>query len=132
MILADSSVWIDYFNGKIDWRTDFLNHRLSFSIVVLGDLIPAEVLQGFRSESDFQTAKRFLDDLPFRRIGGYEVAAESARVYRQLRKSGVPVRKTIDVPIAAFCMMEGLALLHNDRDFEPIAERFPLRTFTPQ
>ena len=127
MILVDSSVWIDYFNGKLIWQTDSLDFHLSHSFVILGDLIFAEVLQGFRSDSDFRIAKRFLDQLAFRRIGGYEVALEGARVYRQLRKSGITVRKTIDVFIATFCMMESLELLHNDRDFEPIAERFPLK-----
>jgi predicted nucleic acid-binding protein len=128
MILVDTSVWIDYFNGTSGRHTDALDHHLSHSRIIMGDLILTEVLQGFRSDSDFRKAKQFLDVLEFRQIGGYAVALESARIYRQLRKSGVTVRKTIDVLIGAFCIMEGLKLLHNDRDFDPIAERFPLNT----
>ncbi|MBI9083172.1 MAG: PIN domain nuclease [Desulfobacterales bacterium] len=131
MILVDSSVWIDYFNGIPSWQTDLLDDCLSSSPVVIGDLILTELLQGFRSNKDFQTAKRFLGALPFRQIGGYPVATQSARNYRTLRKAGVTVRKTIDVMIATFCIMDGLTLLHNDRDFVPMAAHLSLKTLTP-
>lgn len=47
MILVDSSVWIDYFNGKINPQTDWLDSALGREIIILGDLVLAEVLQGF-------------------------------------------------------------------------------------
>jgi len=132
MILVDSSVWIDYFNGESTWQTDLLDAYLSAIPIIMGDLILAEVLQGFRSDKDFDTAKTFLDALPFRQMGGYQVAVQSARNCRKLRKMGITVRKTMDVIIATFCIIEGLTLLHDDRDFEPIASRFPLSTCTPK
>ncbi|MCF8146272.1 MAG: PIN domain nuclease [Deltaproteobacteria bacterium] len=132
MILVDSSVWIDYFNGESTWQTDLLNAYLSAIPIVMGDLILTEVLQGFRSDKDFDTAKTFLDALPFRKMGGYQVAVQSALNYRKLRKMGITVRKTMDVIIATFCIIEGLTLLHDDRDFEPIASRFPLSTCKPE
>lgn len=128
MILADSSVWIDYFNGKPTWQTDLLDEYLSSVPVVMGDLILTEVLQGFRSDKDFQTARTFLEALPFRQMGGYPVALQSAQNYRKLRKTGITVRKTIDVIIATFCILEGLTLLHDDRDFDPIASHLDLET----
>ena len=131
MILVDSSVWIDYFNGISTWQTDSLDNCLSNVPVVIGDLILTEVLQGFRSNNDFQTAKNFLCALPFRQIGGYNVAVQSAQNYRSLRKTGVTVRKTIDVIIATFCIIENLILLHEDRDFFPMESHFPLKTMTP-
>jgi predicted nucleic acid-binding protein len=130
MILVDSSVWIDYFNGKQSWQTDLLDHMLSNVPIIMGDLILVEVLQGFRSDREYETAKSYLSELPFRHLGGYRVAIQSAQNYRQLRKAGVTVRKTIDVIIATFCIVEGLTLLHDDRDFEPIASHFPLKTFS--
>lgn len=130
MILVDTSVWIDYFNGNPTWQTDLLEHYLSEEPIVMGDLILTEILQGFRSDRDYNTAKSFLNALPFRQMGGYHVAIQSAQNYRQLRKAGITVRKTIDVIIATFCMLEGLALLHDDRDFEPIAAHFPLKEIT--
>jgi predicted nucleic acid-binding protein len=132
MILVDSSVWIDYFNGERSWQTDLLDHMLSNVPIIMGDLILTEVLQGFKSDKDYETAKNYLAELPFRQIGGYNVAIQSAQNYRQLRKVGATVRKTIDVIIATFCIIEGLTLLHDDRDFDPIASHFPLKTFVPR
>ncbi len=128
MILVDSSVWIDYFNGIHTRQTDLLDHYLSTIPIIMGDLILTEVLQGFRSDKDYQTAKTFLSPLPFYHIGGYDVAMQSIHIYRSLRKKGVTVRKTIDVIIAGYCIVKGLTLLHDDRDFIPIADHFPLKT----
>jgi predicted nucleic acid-binding protein len=132
MILVDSSVWIDYFNGKRSWQTDLLDHMLSNVPIIMGDLILTEVLQGFKSDKDYEAAKNYLNELPFRQMGGYNVAIQSAQNYRQLRKAGVTVRKTIDIIIATFCIVEGLTLLHDDRDFNPIASHFPLKAFVPR
>jgi len=131
MILVDSSVWIDYFNGKRSWQTDLLDHMLSNVPIIMGDLILTEVLQGFKSDKDYKAAKNYLSELPFRQMGGYNVAVQSAQNYRKLRKIGVTVRKTIDIIIATFCIIEGLTLLHDDRDFDPIASHFPLKAFVP-
>ena len=132
MILVDSSVWIDYFNGKRSWQTDLLDNYLSDVPIIMGDLILTEVLQGFKSDKDFKTAKSFLSLLPFRQMGGYNVAIQSAQNYRRLRKAGITVRKTIDVIIATFCIIDGLTLLHDDRDFNPIASHFPLKMSAPR
>jgi predicted nucleic acid-binding protein len=132
VILVDSSVWIDYFNGISTWQTELLDNCLSSVPVIVGDLILTEVLQGFRSNKDYETAKDFLSALSFRQIGGYNVAVQSAQNYRLLRKAGVAVRKTIDIIIATFCIMEGLTLLHDDRGFDPMAAHFPLKTPTPR
>ena len=132
MILVDSSVWIDYFNGIPTWQTDLLNNYLSNVPVIIGDLILTEVLQGFRFDKDYETAKTFLSALPFRQMGGYNVAIQSARNYRRLRRAGVTVRKTIDMIIATFCILEGLTLLHDDRDFDPMAYHFSLKTSIPR
>ena len=70
MIVVDSSVWIDYFNGVPTWQTDLLDKYLSNVPVVIGDLILTEVLQGFKSNKDYETAKTFLSALPFRQMGG--------------------------------------------------------------
>jgi len=130
MILVDSSVWIDYFNGKQTWQTNVLDELLSNVPIITGDLILVEVLQGFRSDKDFEAAKSYLSVLPFRQIGGYELAVKSARNYRSLRKKGITVRKTIDVLIATFCINEGLSLLHDDRDFDPMVSNLSLKVLS--
>ena len=132
MILVDSSVWIDYFNGRSTWQTDTLDDLLSDVPVIMGDLILAEILQGFRSDKDFESAISYLSDLPFRQMGGYQVAVQSAQNYRTLRKRGVTVRKTIEVIIGTFCIIEDLPLLHDDRDFDPMTTHFSLKTLSPK
>jgi len=132
MILVDASVWIDYFNGRRTWQTNLLDNLLSDVPIIIGDLILAEILQGFRSDNDYKSAKSFLTDLQFRQLGGYRVAVQSAQNYRTLRKKGVTVRKTIDVIIGTYCIIEGLPLLHDDRDFEPMVSHLSLRTLSPE
>ncbi len=128
MILVDSSVWIDYFNGKKTSKTDWLNSALGSELIVMGDLILAEVLQGFQNEKDFKTAKNLLLEFPFMEMIGQELAIKSALNYRFLRKKGVTVRKTIDVMIGTFCINHHISLLQDDRDFEPMEKYLKLKT----
>jgi predicted nucleic acid-binding protein len=128
MILVDSSVWIDYFNGKKTAKTDWLDSSLGNIPIIIGDLILTEVLQGFQNEKEFKLAKDLLLRFPFMPMGGQELAIESAINYRFLRKQGVTVRKTIDVMIGTFCIHFNLPLLHDDRDFDPISKFLRLKT----
>jgi predicted nucleic acid-binding protein len=128
MILVDSSVWIDYFNGVKTRQTDRLDELLGSDLLLTGDIILVEVLQGFRNDRDFRRAKRALDGLEFRAMLGRDIALKSAANYRALRAQGVTVRKTIDTLIATFCIENGHELLHADRDFDPIEEHLGLRT----
>jgi predicted nucleic acid-binding protein len=128
LILVDSSVWIDYFNGKRTVRTDWLDSSLGNTAILMGDLILTEVLQGFQSDEDFKVAKNLLLQLPFMAMGGRELALESAANYRALRKRGVTVRKTIDVMIGTFCIHHRILLLHDDRDFDPMVRFLGLKT----
>ena len=128
MILVDSSVWIDFFNGRDTRQTDLLDGLLGEEEVLVGDLIYVEVLQGFRRERDFQRAKHALDALPLADLLGREIALASAMNYRALRQRAITVRGTIDMIIATFCVQNGHVLLHADRDFEPMREHLGLRT----
>jgi len=127
MVLVDTSVWIDYFNGIVNWQTDRLDWLLGAQPVALGDLILTEIPQGFAREADFQRARTFLLALPFYELGGYQLCLQAANNYRTLRRSGISVRKTIDVIIATGCIAWSLELLHNDRDFAPMEEIIGLK-----
>ena len=122
MILVDSSVWIDYFNGKKTPQTDWLDSSLGNTPLIIGDLILIEVLQGFESDKDFKTARDLLLSIPFLPMGGQDLALESAMNYRFLRKKGVTVGKTIEVIIGTFCIHYQLSLLHDDKDFAPMVK----------
>jgi len=128
VILVDSSVWIDYFNGASTSQTELLHSLLGQELVVIGDLVLTEVLQGFKSDRDFKKAQQLLDTLILREMLGKNLAVKSAQNYRTLRKKGVTVRKTIDVIIATFCIQNQLPLLHSDRDFEPMEKHLSLRS----
>ncbi len=130
MILVDSSVWVGYFNGHGNWQSEFLDKLLSEELILIGDLILTEVLQGFRYEKDFRQAKEFMSDLQFCEMGGYTMAIQSANSYRKLRKMGITVRKTIDVIIGTYCIENNLMLLHNDQDFNPIEKELGLSVVT--
>jgi predicted nucleic acid-binding protein len=119
LIFVDSSVWVDYFNGRNCAETDCLDNLLGKEPIATGDLVLIEVLQGFRHDRDYNTARELLRSLEVFTLGGQEVAIKSADNFRLLRKRGITVRKTIDVLIATFCIEKNLALLHSDKDFEP-------------
>lgn len=127
MILVDSSVWIDYFRGVPTPRTDRLDALLGVEPVLVGDLILTEVLQGFRSQRDFDRALRLMRSMEVVQIGGQDIAIQAARNFRTLRQRGQTVRKTIDCLIATRCIEDGHALLFSDRDFLPFVEHLGLQ-----
>ncbi len=127
MIIVDSSVWIDYFNGNITPKTDWLDAALGNQPILIGDLILTEVLQGFQSDKDFKKAKSLLLNFPVVEMLGQEAALKSVSNYRYLRKKGVTIRKTIDVIIGTFCIHNSFSLLHDDRDFTPLEKYLHLR-----
>ena len=118
MILVDTSVWIDYFNGIINDHTEKLDELLTSDIIITGDIILAEILQGFRKDSDFRKAKDALDLLDCYALVNKQIAVKSAENYRYLRKKGITVRKTTDLIIGTFCIENEIPLLHNDKDFD--------------
>ena len=128
MILVDSSVWIDFFRGTASPQAGRLDALLGKEPLLMGDLILAEVLQGFTSERDFNHAHRLLGSLDLIEIGGRDIAVQAARNFRTLRALGVTIRKTIDTLIATRCIEDGLSLLHCDRDFEPFTEHLGLES----
>ncbi len=132
MILVDSSVWIAYFNGSTLWQVDFLDFLLSHEPIIMGDIILAEVLQGFRYDKYFETSKELLSSLQLCEMLGYKSAIKSAENYRKLRKKGVTVRKTIDVIVGTYCIENNLHLLHNDKDFIPMEEILCLKCCKPK
>ena len=128
MILVDSSVWIDYFNGTVTPQTERLDHLLGMEPLAIGDLILTEVLQGFTEEREFEQVRKLLTSLTVVDLGGRDVAVQAARHFRVLRRIGITVRKTIDSVIATRCILANYDLLHSDRDFVPFVKHLGLRS----
>jgi len=131
MLVVDSTVWVDYFNGVRNPQTDYLDQIADKTPILIGDLILAEVLQGFREDVDFEKARRAFGRYMQVEMINPELAVQSARNYRMLRKKGITVRKTIDSLIATYCIENGHDLLHNDSDFDGYEKHLGLRVVHP-
>ena len=126
MIVVDSSVWIDFFNGVSTPEVDQLDALLGVTPLAIGDLILVEVMQGFRNERDVATARQLFRSLALLPLLGGSTPWKAAENYRQLRRKGITVRKTIDGIIATACIEANLPLLFSDRDFQPYVEHLGL------
>ncbi len=126
MIVVDSSVWIDFFNGVSTPEVERLDGWLGVTPLAIGDLILVEVMQGFRSERDVSTARQLFRSLALLPMLGGSNAWKAAENYRMLRRQGITVRKTIDGIIATACIEANLPLLFSDRDFQPYVEHLGL------
>lgn len=113
MIIVDTSVWIDYFNGKDTAHCD---------------VILMEILQGFKDDKDYLSAKSALLKLPIFNIINKDNAIIYADYYRTLRKQGITIRKSNTMMIAGFCIQNQLPLLFSDRDFWPFCEQLGLKS----
>src|SRR6185295_18553690 len=86
-----------------------------------------EVLQGVGDRNQVAKVQQYFMEFPILTTGGTALALAAAEDYRTLRSLGITVRKTIDCWIASFCMREGHALLHKDRDFNGFERHLGLK-----
>jgi len=122
MVIVDTTVWVDYFNGVASPQAEWLDRELDRQRLGLTDLILSEVLQGVRDEREAAQVRRALLRFEVFTMGGVPLAVAAAENYRALRAKGRIVRRTIDCWIATFCLLNDHSLLHNDSDFEPFEE----------
>jgi predicted nucleic acid-binding protein len=120
VILVDSSVWIDFFNGATNTAVDRLQALLkdSSSTLATADLVVYEVLRGFRSSRALVDAQELMSELSQVELGGLANALQATDHYRALRAMGYSIRSPIDVLLASYCITHGHLLLHRDADFD--------------
>jgi predicted nucleic acid-binding protein len=126
VIVADSSVWITYFNKGESPEVDRLEEEALCGNILMGDIILQEVLQGFRSDIEHQRAKNEMLKFPRAGFLGTQNAVRAAHHYRILRKHGITIRKTADTIIATYCIENMIPLLYVDRDFDPFVNHLGL------
>lgn len=126
MIVVDTTVWADWFNGMTRPEVDRLDHALGRQDAGLVPVILTEVLQGFRSDRGFERARRLLVQLPVLTLDT-EGHVAAARLFRRLRSKGITVPGTMDCVIAQTCIAAGVELLSTDQDFAAIARHTALR-----
>jgi len=118
MVIVDSSVWIDALWGTVNRHSQWLNEAIGKEAIGLTSVILCEVLQGTRTDAQFEQSRRGLLELPVFETFAAGLAIAAASNFRQLRGRGITVRKPIDCMIATFCIESGYWLLHRDRDFD--------------
>jgi predicted nucleic acid-binding protein len=126
MTLVDSSVWIAHFRRHQTQATATRATLADSSSILVGDIILLEVLRGARDETHsarIEREMRRFDVLPLLDDG---LAVLAARNFRRLRALGITIRKTAALIIGTFCIAHGHRLLHNDRDFDPMAAHLGL------
>jgi predicted nucleic acid-binding protein len=121
VIVVDSSVWIDFLNGRNAPHVRRLRALLGTEEILVGDLMLCEVLQGLDSERAALEVEALLRRFEIVSMAGDAIATVAARNFRSLRRRGITVRKTIDLLIGTWCIENRRALLHNDSDFRPMA-----------
>lgn len=130
LIVVDTSVWVDVLNEVETPAAGRCAALLEDGApVALTDIIYAEVLQGFRTEREANRVERHLRAFPLLRLETLDDFSLAARLYRQARRAGITIRKTLDYLIAAPCVREGVPILHADEDFDRLASCTRLEVF---
>jgi predicted nucleic acid-binding protein len=127
VILVDSSVWIALLRGQENRATSRLRAAATRELLLVGDLILLEVLQGARDDAHSLRIESDLRRYEIVPLLDADLAVAAARNYRFLRGLGVTIRKTADIIIGTWCIERGHSLLHDDRDFVPMERHLGLK-----
>jgi predicted nucleic acid-binding protein len=123
MIVVDTTVWIDFFEGRGTRFDEHLTALIAGGVpLALTDLIYCEILQGIADQALYERTRDLLQAHPIFLVRGLGTFERAANIYRACRKRGLTVRKTADCVIAATCLEADAELYHNDRDFDAIAK----------
>jgi len=125
-VLVDSTVWIDFLNGRETPQTQKLEQCIQNrdDLCCCGFVI-AEVLQGIREEKQYTATKRQFENLIYL-VDDRSTFELGATIYRELRRQGITIRNSIDCLIAAIVVQQGVYFLENDRDYHFIDGHLPL------
>ena len=127
MVVVDTSAWIEYFRDGNPATVAKVDRCLERDLIVMGDLIYCEVVQGIRRQRERNEILNLFSALPRYDMLGFHIAGIAAENYRNMRSNGITIRKTIDVIIGTFCVEHGFELVHFDRDFDFMAPHIGLR-----
>jgi len=130
VIVVDTTVWIDFFNGAGTPEDHDLQQLIAAGpSLALTDLIFCEILQGIRDDAAVEQMRGILLAYPILRTERLATFEYAAQISRTCRRRGLTVRKTIDCLIAALCIEADVELFHKDSDFDAIARVAPLQAY---
>jgi predicted nucleic acid-binding protein len=130
-VIADTSVWIDSFNPKMETpeKKVLIQMIENDNPIYLCPIIYQEILQGIKEDKVFEQIRFILQQYEIIDIDLMRVTNHAVDLYRHLRKKGITIRKPMDCLIASYAIMTGMYLLHNDNDFTQIASESKLKIF---
>jgi predicted nucleic acid-binding protein len=123
VIAVDSSVWIDFYRGTSTAQVDRLSEHLEAGEpTAITDVVYMELLRGVRTDADVARMKLGLDQTSILQVRGLDDFEFAAELFRRARRKGHTIRHASDCLIAAVCIREQVPLLHDDADFDRIAD----------
>lgn len=125
MILIDTSVWIEVLRDKSGRIVNVFRERVGEEIIAFSRFTQLELLQGAKNEREWQQLDSYLSTQYYFETTD-DTWRNAARIYFELRKSGITINSPIDCCIAQVAIESQVLLLHIDRDFEKIARIRPL------
>ncbi len=121
MLLIDTSVWIGVFRDRSGQVRQQLETIIADREVLLTRFTQLELLQGSLNEQEWTLLSTYLEAQDYVELTPSSWQA-AARIYYDLRRQGLTVRSPIDCCIAQVALENNLLLIHNDHDFETIAQ----------
>ena len=121
MLLIDTSVWISVFRSRGDQVRQQLETLIANREILLTRFTQLELLQGSLNEQEWTILSTYLEVQDYVELTPSSWQA-AARIHYDLRRQGLTVRSPIDCCIAQAALENDLLLIHNDRDFETIAQ----------
>lgn len=130
MILIDTSAFIEFLNktgSPFDRGIESLISKNEDTAIA--DIVLTEVLQGIRDDKDYMEVKQSLLSFSVYSLKSVDSFIAAADLYRKCRKAGHTIRNTVDLLIAQIVLENDLTLLHNDRDFDTLADICNLKIY---
>lgn len=117
-IIADTSVWIEFFRDEKSSISIHLKNLLRSGQVALVGMVLAEILQGVRDPREARLVKSSLESLPFIEI---EVAVwrKAGEISASLRRKGLTIPLS-DIIIASAAITGGCEVFTLDPHFDKI------------
>jgi predicted nucleic acid-binding protein len=130
LILIDTSAFIEFLNktgSPFDREIESLISKDKETAIA--DIVLTEVLQGIKNDKDYAEVKKSLLSFPVYSLKGVDSFIAAADLYRKSRKKGLTIRNTADLLIAQIAIENNLILLHNNKDFDALADMCNLRIY---
>ena len=130
--IFDTSVWINFSRGIENKETALLEKYLSEypDLIILTPTIIQEFLMGLKTEKHLTQFETHFKRLTILEDNWLENSVDAAKIYFNLRKKGISVRKSTDCLIAQFAIKNNFLLVHSDTDFDLIAKGTNLKTIS--